>query len=273
MVDSIEIRLDQLTQAIKGLYAKSSMSQGEIYNALTSLSQRYENLTNVSSEKISATLINEFRKTMDSKYSQTNQSLKELDNSLRAFLSTQQTQSPKTVAEITRLINDTANIYSKLNSQDLALQKIFDSVELQKNNLNNNEDIATLTQNFRNFSQGFENITITLNKNFADFLSQLKANSTKDEFSSLSSEINTISGNVKSVISAITVIDTKYLFVGVLLIVANNILPCNGLCSTAFIPSLNFGIYNLPFSKLTYCGIVKLFLDFFFLNTGNFALP
>ena len=41
MVDSIEIRLDQLTQAIKGLYAKSSMSQGEIYNALTSLSHRY----------------------------------------------------------------------------------------------------------------------------------------------------------------------------------------------------------------------------------------
>ncbi len=210
MVDSIEIRLDQLTQAIKGLYAKSSMSQGEIYNALTSLSQRYENLTNVSSEKISATLINEFRKTMDSKYSQTNQSLKDLDNSLKSFLAAQQTQSPKTAAEITRLINDTANIYSKLNSQDLALQKIFDSVELQRNSLNNGEDITNLTQNFRNFSQGFENITITLNKNFADFLSQLKANSTKDEFSSLSSEINTISGNVKSVISAITVIDTKY---------------------------------------------------------------
>ena len=55
MVDSIEIRLDQLTQAIKGLYAKSSMSQGEIYNALTSLSQRYENLTNVSTEKIAVT--------------------------------------------------------------------------------------------------------------------------------------------------------------------------------------------------------------------------
>ena len=54
MVDSIEIRLDQLTDAIKGLYAKSSTSQREIDNALTSLSRHYENLTTTSAEKISA---------------------------------------------------------------------------------------------------------------------------------------------------------------------------------------------------------------------------
>ncbi|MBQ8476343.1 hypothetical protein IJ531_04700 [bacterium] len=208
MVDSIEIRLDQLTQAIKGLYAKSSMSQGEIYNALTSLSQRYENLTNVSSEKIAATLVNEFRKTLDAKYGQTNQYLKDLENSLKNFLQSQ--QNPKTASEITRLMNDSANIYSKLNSQDLALQKIFDSVEGQKNSFKNNEELIKLSENFRTFSNGFENITITLNKNFADFLSQLKQNSTKEEFSALTSEINTISGNVNSVISAITVIDSKY---------------------------------------------------------------
>ena len=73
MVDNVEIRLDQLTEAIKGLYAKSSTSQGEIYNVLTSLSQRYENLTNVSGEKIATTLVTEFRKTIDLKYNQTNQ--------------------------------------------------------------------------------------------------------------------------------------------------------------------------------------------------------
>ena len=116
MVDSIEIRLDQLTQAIKGLYAKSSMSQGEIYNALTSLSQRYENLTTVSSEKIATTLINEFRKTFDVKYGQTNQFIKDLENSLKLLMQNQQNQNPKMAAEITRLLNDTSNLYSKLNS-------------------------------------------------------------------------------------------------------------------------------------------------------------
>ena len=209
MVDSIEIRLDQLTQAIKGLYAKSSMSQGEIYNALTSLSQRYENLTTVSSEKIAATLVNEFRKTIDVKYGQTNQFIKELENSLKMFMQNQQNQNPKMAAEISRLLNDTSNAYSKLNSQDLALQKIFSAVEAQKNN-DVSLEITKLSDNFLNFSRGFDNITNTLNKNFADFLSQIKQGTTKEEFNSIKSDLDTISGNINSVISAISVIDTKY---------------------------------------------------------------
>ena len=134
MVDNIEVRLDQLTEAIKGLYAKSSMSQGEIYNALTSLSQRYENLTNVSSEKVAVTLIDEFRKTLELKYGQTNQFIKELDNSIKQFAQNQQSAQPKMAAEITRLLNETSLAYSKLNSQELALQKIFSAIENQKSN-------------------------------------------------------------------------------------------------------------------------------------------
>ena len=40
----------------------------------------------VSSEKIAATLVNEFRKTIDAKYGQTNQFVKDLENSLRVYL-------------------------------------------------------------------------------------------------------------------------------------------------------------------------------------------
>jgi len=209
MVDSIEIRLDQLTQAIKGLYAKSSMSQGEIYNALTSLSQRYENLTNISTEKIAATLTSEFRKTMETKYGQTNQYIKDLETNLKNFIQVISSQNPKMSAEISRLLSDTTNAYAKLNSQDLALQKIFDSIESVKNN-STPEEIIKLSENFMNFSRGFEGITVTLNKNFADFLTQLKQNSSKDELKNLKSDIDTISGNVNSVISAISIIDSKY---------------------------------------------------------------
>ena len=209
MVDSIEIRLDQLTQAIKGLYAKSSMSQGEIYNALTSLSQRYENLTNVSAEKIAVTLVNEFRKTFDVKYGQTNQIIKELESTLKTFLTNTANQNPKMAAEITKLLSDTSNVYAKLNSQDLALQKIFNTVDAQKNN-DSGLEITKLSENFLNFSNGFENITMTLNKNFADFLEQVRQYNTKDEFNSIKYELDTIAGNVNSVISAISIIDTKY---------------------------------------------------------------
>lgn len=209
MADNIEIRLDQLTEAIKGLYAKSSTSQGEIYNALTSLSQRYENLTSISSEKIATTLVNEFRKTIDVKYGQTNQYIKELESALKSFIASHSNQNPKMSAEITKLVTDVSNAYAKLNSQDLALQKIFNVVETQKNN-NTSLEMAKLSDNFLNFSRNFENITITLNKNFADFLEQVRQNSSKEEIKSFQGELDVISGNINSVISAISIIDTKY---------------------------------------------------------------
>ncbi len=209
MVDSIEIRLDQLTEAIKGLYAKSSMSQGEIYNALTSLSQRYENLNNVTSEKIATTLVNEFRKTIEVKYGQTNQLVKSLEDSIRNLMNAQVNQNPKIAAEISRLLTDTSATFSKLNAQDVTLQKICNNIELQKNS-DPSLQIAKLTENFANFSRGFENITITLNKNFADFLSQIKQNSSREQFMSMKSDLDTITGNVNSIISAISIIDSKY---------------------------------------------------------------
>ena len=41
-------------------------------------------------------------------------------------------------------------------------------VTLVKNN-STPEEIIKLSENFMNFSRGFEGITVTLNKNFADF--------------------------------------------------------------------------------------------------------
>ncbi len=209
MADNIEIRLEQLTQAIKGLYAKSSGINNEIYSALNSLSQRYENLTSVSSEKIASTIVNEFRKSLDTKYGQTNQFLRELESGLRELVQNQASRDPKFSAEISRVLNETSNAQNKLNSQELTLHKILGAIELQKNN-DPTAEIIKLSENFMNFSRGFENITITLNKNFADFLAQIKEQSTKEEFNKIKSEIDVISGNVNSVISAISIIDTKY---------------------------------------------------------------
>lgn len=209
MADNIEIKLDQLTQAVKGLLGKSSASQGEVFNTLQSLSQRYENLTNVSSEKIVSTLVNEFRKTLDIKYSQTSQFIQELESNLKEFAANQASQNPKITAEIARLINETTNFYSKLSAQEITLQKILGEIELQKNT-DPTEEIIKLSENFLNFSRGFENITITLNKNFADFLSQIKEQGAKEEVKAIKTEIDVISGNVNSVISALSIIDTKY---------------------------------------------------------------
>src|SRR5690606_28277381 len=64
-------------------------------------------------------------------------------------------------------------------------------------------------------------------------------------------------------------IETKYLPVGVTLMVALLIVPLVGRCKDILIPSLNLGIINKSFSTITFCGILKLPLFNFFLNLGK----
>src|SRR5690606_30530165 len=52
-------------------------------------------------------------------------------------------------------------------------------------------------------------------------------------------------------------IDTKYLPVGVAVIVALLIVPLVGRCKDILIPSLNLGIIKRLLSTLTFCGIAK----------------
>jgi len=51
--------------------------------------------------------------------------------------------------------------------------------------------------------------------------------------------------------------ETKYLPVGVTLMVALLIVPLISLCKTILIPSLNLGIIKRSFSTITFCGIEK----------------
>lgn len=204
--NSSQLKLEQLTEAVKGLYAKSSMSQGEIYNALTSLSQRYENLTNVSSQKIVSTVISEFRKTLDSKYDETGQNLKDLEAHLKNFVVRDNEQLNQSLDSFSK---EVSSLYEKLENQQQLLKQTISKVEnVQGENIS--FEINKLSDNFLSFSKGFENITITLNKNFADFLEQIRRFNSKDEINAMKAEILSMTTNVNNAVQSIETIDKKY---------------------------------------------------------------
>ena len=62
MADNLEIRVEQLTDAIRGLYNKPSLTPAEINNAFNTMLQRFENQTNLSSEKMLQIITNEIKK-------------------------------------------------------------------------------------------------------------------------------------------------------------------------------------------------------------------
>ena len=72
------------------------------------------------------------------------------------------------------------------------------------------DKISKIMNEMANFYRGFDAITSTINSNFAEFITQFKQYSSKEEFKQLSLDIDAINNNTASIISALSIIDNKY---------------------------------------------------------------
>ena len=207
MAENVELKLEQLTDAIRSLYSKPVLSNSEISNMMTSLAQKFENSTETNSQKFIGIVINETKKVLEEKQYEIRQQLTSFENALKQM--SQSISNPKMSMEVSKILSDVTDMYAKLGNQEIALQKINQTLITSKNSNPFNE-IIRLSNEFAAFSRGFENITHALNKNFADFLNQVRSFNSKEELTDIQLELDTINGNVNSIISALAIIDHKY---------------------------------------------------------------
>ncbi len=207
MADNVEVKLEQLTDAIRSLYSRPSLTQSEINNLMTSLAQKFENSTELSTQKFIGVIINETKKVLEEKQLEMRQQLTGFENLIKQM--TQSLSNPKMSMEVTKILNEVTDMYAKLGAQEIALQKVNQTLIANKS-ANPINEIIKLSNEFNVFSRGFENITHTLNKNFTDFLNQVKSYNSKEEITEMQLELDTINGNINSIISALAIIDHKY---------------------------------------------------------------
>ena len=84
MADNLEIRVEQLTDAIRGLYNKPSLTPAEINNAFKTMLQRFENQTNLSSEKMLQIISNEIKKTAEERQGSLQEMLYSVEDSIKS---------------------------------------------------------------------------------------------------------------------------------------------------------------------------------------------
>jgi glutaredoxin 2 len=71
-------------------------------------------------------------------------------------------------------------------------------------------EIDGLKKEFKAFSKGFENMTITLNKNFQTFLEQVQKQADNKEFKKLLSNSEALNKNTGDIMSTLNAMDKKY---------------------------------------------------------------
>lgn len=205
MADNLEVRVEQLTSAIRGLYDKPTATVGDINNAINSVMQRLDNSNDANSEQLGQTLVNDIRRIMEEKHNYLQEHLSGFESALRQIASGSNDQ--KLNGEISRLTAEVSTVYTKMSNQETLLNNIARSID---NSSGSVEEIERLRNEIASFSRGFENITQTLNKNFNDFLIQVQGYSGKEDFKRLFVDIDSITNNTNAIISALAIIDHKY---------------------------------------------------------------
>jgi len=199
MADNLEIRVEQLTDAIRGLYNKPSLTPSEINNAFNTMLQRFENQTNLSSEKMLQIITNEIKRTAEERQGSLQEALHNFEDVVRSAAA--QVTNPKFDMQMSKLSTDLNSLYTKMNNQELQLQKFSQSIEALRTS-GTAAEMVKLSNEFAAFSRGFDNITNTLNNNFAEFLGEVKAYNQKDELNALKAQLEEIISNSSNITSA-----------------------------------------------------------------------
>ena len=64
MADNLEVKIEQLTDAIRSLYQRPALSQSEINNLMTSLAQKFENSSDTATQRFIGVIVNETKKVL-----------------------------------------------------------------------------------------------------------------------------------------------------------------------------------------------------------------
>ena len=205
MADNLEIRVEQLTDAIRGLYNKPSLTPAEINNAFNTMLQRFENQTNLSTEKMLQIIVNEIKRTAEERQGNLQEMLYNFEGAVKNAAA--QITNPKFEMQMSKLDTDLNSLYTKVNNQELQFQKFTQTLDALRTS-GTAAEMVKLSNDFAAFSRGFDNITNTLNKNFAEFLEQVQSFSQKEELNQIKYNLEEIIKNSANITSAGEKIDT-----------------------------------------------------------------
>ncbi len=200
--NNLEVRVNELTNAVRNLSSRPMLTSGDINNLLNNLSTRFENINSNSVDNIQDLMLNALEKQR--------QEVQERFSTFETFIASVEkvVQNPKLDSDITRILNDIEALYSKMNNQEL----IYDSVKKGLETLKNSSasiQITKLSDEILSISKSYDGIAEVLNNNFEEFLKRVETLSSREEFQRLRYYLETIESNQNVLVSAMNVVSDK----------------------------------------------------------------
>ncbi len=206
MNDNLEVRVNELTDVIRGLSDKPFVASGDLNNVLNNFMQRFED----TNEKELYKLANEVTETVTDALENKHKEIKDRLSLFENFISSVEktVQNSKTETEITRILNDIEALHSKMNSQEIQTEGLIKSFDLMKNSSSSGQ-ITKLCDEIVSISKSYDGIVEVLNNNFQEFLRKIEAAGSREEIQRLRYFIESIEGNQNVLVSAMNTVNNK----------------------------------------------------------------
>ncbi len=203
MLDNLENKVDLINRVMKDFSTNQFATKSDLNGAFNELTKSLRNISNMSSEQIASKFLDNVKRLMDEKHRYLEENLSDFEKYVKSI--------PKTTndKEISKMIAEIDDMRSKIEEQETMFANMARALEKTMKE-NPKPEIDNLRKEFKAFSKGFENVTITLNKNFQTFLEQIQKQANSKEFKKLLSTSETLNKNTNDIMSALSTMDKKY---------------------------------------------------------------
>ena len=203
--EKLESKVSELTNVIKGLSNRPTMTPADMNELLDALISKVEETNEESFTTLTSELSESIISILDKKYTDIKDKLSLFED----ILSSQKGgDNSKTENEITRILNDIEALHSKMNSQEIQMESLSKGFEAIKNSTASGQ-ISELCDEIVSISKSYDGITEILDKNFQEFLKRVETTSSRDEFQRLRYNLENLDGNQNILVSAMNAINEK----------------------------------------------------------------
>ncbi len=195
--------LDLINRVMKDFSTNQFATKSDLNGAFNELTKSLRNISNMSSEQIASRFLENVKRLMDEKHRYLEENLSDFEKYVKSI---PKTSNDKEISKMVAEIND---MRSKIEEQETMFANMARTLEKTMKESPKGE-IEGLRKEFKAFNKGFENVTVTLNKNFQTFLEQIQKQADNKEFKKLLTTSETLNKNTDDIMSVLSVMDNRY---------------------------------------------------------------
>ena len=207
-MSNIENKIDNITKALNDFSQNQFATKVDLNRAFNELVNSLGTVADNANEKFANQFLDHIRYLIDERNRYLQDNLQDFEESIKDLANN--IDSKNFSYEVKKFSNEINNVREKIEEQEHIFVNLSRSVEELYKQGTDKSDFENIREDLTALSKGFEGVTLILNKNFGNFISEVKKINNDQAFLDINSRLDGIIKTANMIVSSVNVIDHKY---------------------------------------------------------------